>query len=194
MIWACEKFTDYILGRHFKIETDHKLLIPLLSKKQLDSIPPRIIRFRLRLAKFNYSICHVPRKLLYTADALSRAPTGKVEENSLQEEAEALVESVVESLPTSPQRLDVYKTAQEKDFVCHHLKHYCRSGWPAKSSLTPELLPYWKERGHFSENSGLLMYNHRIVVPQALQSETLQKVHAGHQGIEHCRARVKQSV
>ena len=113
-----KKFTDYILGQHFKIETDHKPLIPLLSNKLLDSMPPRILRFRLRLAKFNYSICHVPGKLLYTADALSRAPTGKVEENSLQEEAKALVESVVESLPTSPQRLDVYKTAQEKDFVC----------------------------------------------------------------------------
>ena len=115
-------------------------------------MPPRILRFRLRLAKFNYSICHVP---LYTADALSRAPTGKIEENSLQEEAKALVESVVESLPTSPQRLDVYKTAQEKDFVCHYLKHYCRSGWPAKPSLTPKLLPYvtgYGKTDHFAHN------------------------------------------
>ena len=29
--WACEKFTDYILGRKFLIESDHKPLIPLLN-------------------------------------------------------------------------------------------------------------------------------------------------------------------
>ena len=36
--WACEKFTDYILGRKFLIETDHKPLVPLLNLKQLDSM------------------------------------------------------------------------------------------------------------------------------------------------------------
>lgn len=29
--WACDKFSDYILGRSFQIETDHKPLVPLLS-------------------------------------------------------------------------------------------------------------------------------------------------------------------
>ena len=38
--WACEKFTDYILGWKFEIESNHKPLIPLLSNKQLDSMPP----------------------------------------------------------------------------------------------------------------------------------------------------------
>ena len=33
--WSCEKFTHYILGRHFSIESDHKPLIPLLSTKEL---------------------------------------------------------------------------------------------------------------------------------------------------------------
>ena len=72
--WACTKFTDYILGCKFVIESDHKPLIPLLNTKHLDSLPPRILQFRLRLAKFDYIVSHVPGKLLYTADALSRAP------------------------------------------------------------------------------------------------------------------------
>ena len=29
--WACEKFSDYILGMSFTLETDHKPLVPLLS-------------------------------------------------------------------------------------------------------------------------------------------------------------------
>lgn len=29
--WSCEKFSDYILGCTFSIETDHKPLVPLLN-------------------------------------------------------------------------------------------------------------------------------------------------------------------
>ena len=60
MTWACEKFTDYILGKKIVIETDHKPLIPLLTKKQLESLPPRILRFRWRLSRFDYHMEHVP--------------------------------------------------------------------------------------------------------------------------------------
>ena len=38
--WACEKFADFILGRQFEIEMDHKPLVPLLSTKHLDTLPP----------------------------------------------------------------------------------------------------------------------------------------------------------
>ena len=72
---ACEKFSTYILGMKFLIETDHKPLVPLLGTKVLDSLPPRVLRFRLCLARFDYSIVHVPGKYLYTADTLSRSPS-----------------------------------------------------------------------------------------------------------------------
>jgi len=73
--WACEKFADYILGKHIEIETDHKPLVPLLGTKHLYSLPPRVLRFCLRLDRFDYLIEHVPRKNLHTADTLSRAPS-----------------------------------------------------------------------------------------------------------------------
>ena len=69
--WACEKFSMYILGKKFAIETDHKPLVPLLGSKHLDSLPPRVLRFRLRLARYDYTIQHIPGKHLYTADTLS---------------------------------------------------------------------------------------------------------------------------
>ena len=70
LTWSCEKFSCYVLGRHFDIETDHKPLVPLLSTKSLDNLPPRVLRFRLRLACYDYSITHVPGKLFYTADTI----------------------------------------------------------------------------------------------------------------------------
>ncbi|KAJ8356744.1 hypothetical protein SKAU_G00195380 [Synaphobranchus kaupii] len=58
--WACERLSCYLLGLKFKLETDHKPLVPLLSTKPLDELPPRVLRFRLRLLKFTFDIVHVP--------------------------------------------------------------------------------------------------------------------------------------
>ena len=90
--WSCDKFSNYILGRHSEIETDHKLLVPLLSTMNLDSLPPRVLQFRLRLARYSYSIQHIPGKLLYTADTLSRAPVPEVNSLLLQDEVESFIE------------------------------------------------------------------------------------------------------
>ena len=69
--WATEKFADYLIGMNFTVETDHKPLIPLLSTKQLNSLPPRVLRFRLRMDRFDFNITHVPGKhLMYSRHTL----------------------------------------------------------------------------------------------------------------------------
>ena len=35
--WACERFRDYVIGKRFSIETDHKPLVTLLQTKHLDT-------------------------------------------------------------------------------------------------------------------------------------------------------------
>lgn len=196
--WACEKFTDYLLGCKFLIESDHKPLIPLLNTKQLDRLPPRVLRFRLRLTQYDYAVEHVPGKNLHTADALSRAPAAESKERDLilQEKVEAFVTSIVEhSLPATKQRLNTYRQAQGNDPVCKELKEYCRRGWPGKSRVRPDVAPYWKSKEFITECDGLLvMLENRIIVPSSLQRETLKKIHAGHQGIERCRAKAKAAV
>ena len=36
--WSCEKFSNYILGSRFEIETEHKPLIPILSKQAFERL------------------------------------------------------------------------------------------------------------------------------------------------------------
>ena len=48
LVWSCEKFSNYIIGKHIYLENNHKPLIPLHGKANLDSLPPRILRFRLQ--------------------------------------------------------------------------------------------------------------------------------------------------
>ena len=193
--WACEKFADFVVGKHIEIETDHKPLVPLLGAKHLDCLPPRILRFRLRLDRFSYDINHVPGKELYTADTLSRAPLPATSSENMQEElAELCMEAIISHLPASNQRLETYRQAQSSDPICQQILKYCREGWPDKRQIESALKAYWPAQGELTESNGLLMYGQRMVIPTALRAETLSKLHEGHQGIVRCRLRAKISV
>ena len=98
--------------------------MPLLGTKQLDKLPPRVLRFRLRLDRYDYTIIHVPGKLLYTADLLSRAPLPTTDTDifaTLQEEAETPMEICVSQLPASKDRLREYSSAQADLFSSYKL-------------------------------------------------------------------------
>ena len=128
--WACEKFATYILGEKILIETDHRPLVSLLGEKNLDRLPPRILQFRLLISRFDYSIAHVPGKLFYTADAISRAPTSAPDDNSksMQKETEAIMEACISQLPASKMRLDIYSNDQQSDSDCQRVIDYCGDG------------------------------------------------------------------
>ena len=194
--WACEKFSTDILGKHIGIETDYKPLVPLLGNKHLDNLPPRVLRFRLRLMRFSYSIQHVPGKLLYTADTLSRVPMrGKdIDPQTLekQSEVESFIATIISHLPASQHRFQVYQKAQAADLVCSRIITFCKSEWP-RSCNDPELKPYWNVKGNLTLHNELLLYGARIVVLKQLQAETLRKIHTGHQGIVQCRLRATSS-
>ena len=38
LVWACEKFADYITGKLITLETDHKPLVPLLTTTILSNL------------------------------------------------------------------------------------------------------------------------------------------------------------
>ena len=194
IVWACERFTGYVLGKQIVLETDHKPLVPLLSRKDLASLPPRILRFRLHLARFQYEIMHVPGKFLYTADTLSRAPIYSVSVGGEEKGMEASVAAVVSSLPASGGRLVEYHKEQRADATCLQVIVYCQEGWPDKDKIKDNVKPYWSVRLELSLVQDLLLYRSRIVVPASLQLETLKKIHQGHQGLVKCCQRVASAV
>ena len=195
--WACERFHMFIFGRSFEVETDHKPLVSLLGSKLLDELPPRILRFRLRLMKYKYTIFHVPGKKIATADTLSRAPlhTGAPGEKSLEEDAEAYVHFVIDSLPVTEKRLLEIKEHLEQDEVLRKVMEYCQNGWPEyETSIQDPVKPYWKNSAELTVEQGLLLKGCRLVIPATLRLDILDRIHAGHQGITRCRSRAQQSV
>ena len=195
-VWACEKFSDYILGLPFELQTDHLPLVPLLSSKDLSNLPPRILRFRLRMMRYDATVCHVPGKQQVIADALSRAPVGKPEQTDLSFvcEVETQAAIAITSLPATDRRLHEIRNAQRTDPVCAEIIRCCTEGWPHYCPESPILKPYFPHRGNLTIVDDLLLYGERIVIPAALQLEVLGQIHQGHQGIVKCRARAKQSV
>ena len=71
IVWACRHFRPYLLGRNFTIVTDHKPLTWMFSVKDPSS---RLLRWRLLLEEFDYTIEYKAGKKNVNADALSRNP------------------------------------------------------------------------------------------------------------------------
>lgn len=66
--WACECFSNYLIGLYFPIENNHKPLVPLLGSKDLGELPARLQRFYICLMQYGYTIFYVPEN-----DTLLRA-------------------------------------------------------------------------------------------------------------------------
>ena len=194
--WACKKFNDYILGTEFTLEADHQPLVPLLSSTDLSQLSPRILQFRLRMARYSPEVKCVQGVHQNTAHALSRAPTrGPTKKDlNLVEEVEEHSKSILVSLPATEQRLDEIKTVQDQDAICKQVKTYCQGGWPPIMPSQPLLKPHWGKKQHLTLTRGLLMYNNWIVIPQALQLDMLNAIHEGHLGITKCQGRAAYSL
>lgn len=66
---------------------------------------------------FDYEITHVPGKELYTADALSCAPSMPVKDAGDDEDVQFFADLVTANLPTSEDRLAAYSETQQEDTV-----------------------------------------------------------------------------
>ena len=78
IVWATKHFRPYLYGRKFLILSDHKPLVWLFNIKDPGS---RLLRWRLKLNEYQYTIRHISGSKNIVADALSRIliiqPTSK---------------------------------------------------------------------------------------------------------------------
>ena len=159
-------------------------------------MPPRIQRFRMRLMRYSYTIVHVPGKDNVTADALSRAPLTRdltKAEKQLNEDMSLYVANIIECLPTTERRLDEIRLQQDEDGLSQ-TQRVLHRGLARQKPADYPLKPYWQYRGEITLLHNLLMKDSRVIIPSALRLEVLDKIHTGHQGIQKCRERAKDSM
>ena len=149
--WACERSSNYIIGKPITIETDHKPLVPLLTNHTIDKLPPRLQRYKMRLMRFHIKdVRHVPGKLHYTADTLSRKiPESTVQPNVEENEMNGYVLSVIDALAASNPRFKEIQQAQDEDEVC---KEWRNTVWINGQKKIMSLLPL-NLTGQYKESS-----------------------------------------
>lgn len=131
--WALEHWADFLVGMKFKVQTDHKPVIPLFSTKLIDELPRRVQCFRMRLVRFDFIIAHVPGKFLYTAGSLSRSPQDNeahASKNDLHDEVECYVNAVLVTLPALDQRQDEIRRELNNHDTLKLMMQYVQNGWP----------------------------------------------------------------
>lgn len=181
------KFHEFLLGRRFCIITDHKPLVGLFNPAKLipDQISPRMLRWSLKLACYEYTIKHRPGKSIGNADALSRwtAPsTGTVAEEGVKEVL--LLEEQPGGWNLSAEKIAV---ETKKDPVLQKVSFHVLHGWPNKNT-DPALQPFWTRREALSHTKDCLLWSNRVIVPAKLQEQVLKILHAPHAGIVQTKA------
>lgn len=116
IVFACERFHDFVYGHHIEILSDH-MSLKLILNKPLAKSPARLQRFQLRLQRYNFTITYHQGKHMYVADTLSRAPLKDTTPEISQEDFTAFVDSVMDNLPISDNRLNQFKEETKNDLI-----------------------------------------------------------------------------
>lgn len=184
IVFGCEKFNEFVLGRKILVETDHQPLIAL-AKKNLGELPPRLQRLFLRLLKFEFDLQFVPGKKLVIADTLSRISCeSQLEESSTDVEIHA---NAVLSTLVGSRTLGSLRTATSNDPVLQEAINCLEAGKPILGELKAVMT-------ELSVVNGVLLKGSKVVIPTAMRKEILKRIHHGHLGLNKCRARARSLV
>jgi hypothetical protein len=210
VVWAIQKFRQFVECRDFIVETDHKALKWLMDMKDPRG---RLGRWVMILQGYTFKIEHNPGKSNQVADALSRNPVSTesdiltiddCDNENLYYNEDCNEEIQLNKFPIFEEfsRENIIE-AQAKDKLCSQVVDLLNNN-PIDSTLPTaeksKILHTAKDA--FIMNDGLLVkyYNpsllssaddlnyERIVAPQALHDKILRRLHddptSGHMGID----------
>ena len=143
IVFACEKFDQYIFGRSdatVVVESDHRPLETIFEKPILNS-PKRLQRMPLRLQNYDIQVEYKRRTAMFLADTLSRAylenepekPTPQNDMRSMKKRVFALALEQIrqgEDVSVSPVRLKRLLELTAGDEELQILTNVIGDGWP----------------------------------------------------------------
>ena len=179
IIFGVKKFHQYLYGRKFVLETDHKLLVAILGPKS--GIPTlaaaRMQRWAVILAAYDYDIVYRRSEDHSNADVLSRLPH---EESDIGQEGKVYhIDFVNDDFPI---RSDDIAKITGCDPTLKLALEFTANGWP-EHSPSEDLKPYHLRRSELSIEDGCLLWGMRVIIPHSLRSRILDELHSEHPGM-----------
>ncbi|CAD5222802.1 unnamed protein product [Bursaphelenchus xylophilus] len=182
ILFGVEKFSQYLYGRKFILQTDHEPLIRIFGPKVgLPTVAVRRLqRWAIRLMQYTFEIQYVSTDKFGNADGLSRLPdpAEKPEKFRKMEERHVLAVEAEQSWPIS---LSKVRKLTQGDKVLQEVLAHIRKGWPEKCP-SDKLVPYFRKRHSLTIVKGCIVKGHRIVIPRELRQRILTELHGAHDG------------
>ena len=179
IIFGVKHFHQYLLGRSFKIQSDHKPLQHLFAENK--GIPTlasaRIQRWALILSAYSYSIEYKPGSAHGNADGLSRLPLPNAPSQIPLTGDTVLLMDMLHSIPITAQQIKLWT---DRDPHLSKLRRSLLSGSPPPD--VPQLKPYKNRLAELTVHDGCLLWGTRVIVPPPGRSKILEQLHVGHPG------------
>ena len=188
-MYGCERFHNYLFGRPFTVESDHK---PLAGNhlKQLSTSPAQLRRMFMRLQPYDLKIVHQPGAEMYITDALSRLSGEDQDEIA---DLDVTIHEISSQFTSS--LLEEIRTATDEDDEIRSLKEIIYVGWSqSRSDVHRVLLPYWNFRDELSIDNGIVTKGTWIIIPRNIRSRILAQLYLAVQGVEKTRLHARTAV
>ena len=191
VVFGVEKFRKFLLGKFFIIRNDQKPLRKLFGHNSgvPNSGSARLQRWYLRLSQYNYRFEYSKGVTNVTSDCLSRLP---LPETTSETEPYELV-FAMNSLNNMPISFEDIKKHTKLDKNLCDLMHFIKFGYPS-TKINSDLNKYKKYADRLSILKGCIMFDNRVLVPDALRELILQQFHEDHPGIVAMKSIVRSLV
>ena len=159
VVFGVQKFHNYLYGREFIIESDHRPLAFIFNGQKAISptASSRIIRWTLTLSAYNFTIRHKPGRSLGNADALSRLS------QPVTTDKDCLPGDYVHRLShlsATTTNSSTIRRWTDTDPVLSQVCNFILQGWPT-TQLEEKFQPYCR---HKAELSVCIVWGSRVAL------------------------------
>ena len=180
--YACKHFRQYIYGRTTTVTTDHKPLESIL-KKPISKAPPRLQRMMIAVQNYDIQVIYCPGSEIPVADALSRLHLPETDPDTKHDSKFAVL-SFFRSVPIRDNKIQQIIEQTTIDQNLQVLVKTIAEGWSDHPhECNTAILKFWNHRDELTYMDGVILKGNGIIIPETLQNNILNKLHASHLGM-----------